>query len=127
MQVYDAPLRDMRFVLEELHNGDEPWDDGFGNLPAHEQFTPDLVEAVLEEANRLAREVLLPLNLSGDEEGCHWDNGVVRTPKGFPEAYKTYLAGGWNTLASPVEWGGQGLPASVAKLDDGVFQGCSRL
>ena len=108
MQVYDAPLRDMRFVLEELHNGDEPWGDGFGNLPAHAQFTPDLVEAVLE--------VLLPLNRSGDEEGCHWDNGVVRTPKGFPEAYKTYLAGGWNTLASPVEWGGQGLPASVAKL-----------
>ncbi len=116
MQVYEAPLRDMRFVLEELHR-----DDGFGDLPEQGQLSPDLVGAVLEEANRLAREVLLPLNRSGDEEGCHWEmgpdsRGVVRTPQGFPEAYKTYLAGGWNALASPAEWGGQGLPAGLAKL-----------
>ena len=121
MQVYDAPLRDMRFVLEELHSGGEPWGDGFGNLPAHAQFTPDVTSAVLEEANRLVREVLLPINRTGDEEGCHWENGpdnkgYVRTPAGFIEAYKTYLEGGWNTLSSPEEWGGQGMPASLAKL-----------
>ena len=116
MQVYEAPLRDMRFVLEELHT-----DDGFGGLSPETQVSPDLAVAVLEEAARLAREVLLPLNRSGDEEGCHWDKGsgdgaVVRTPKGFVEAYKTYREGGWPTLASPVEWGGQGLTAAVAKL-----------
>lgn len=120
MQVYEAPLRDMRFVLEELHGNDE-FGDGFGGLPEHAQFSPDLIAAVLEEAARMAKEVLLPLNRSGDEEGCHWEQGngggaIVRTPKGFVEAYKTYRAGGWNTLASPVEWGGQGLPATVAKL-----------
>ena len=111
MQIYEAPLRDMRFVLDELHT-----DDGFGAAAAEASFTPDIIAAVLEEASRLTREVLLPLNRSGDEEGCHWDNGLVRTPKGFAQAYETYRAGGWNTLASSVEWGGQGLPASVAKL-----------
>jgi len=81
MQIYNAPLRDMRFALNELHQ-----DDGFGDLPGHEDFTPDLVDAVLEEAARLCQDVLLPLNRSGDEEGCHWEKNPdgttsVRTPR----------------------------------------------
>lgn len=111
MQVYDAPLRDMRFVLDELHV-----DDGFGEISALAEFTPDLTGAVLEEAARFCREVLLPLNRSGDEEGCHIENGVVRTPQGFPEAYKQFAEGGWTSLASDPEWGGQGLPEAVNKL-----------
>ncbi|MDZ7895585.1 MAG: acyl-CoA dehydrogenase C-terminal domain-containing protein [Sphingobium sp.] len=111
MQVYDAPLRDMRFVLDELHV-----DDGFGEIPALAEFTPDLTGAVLEEAARFCREVLLPLNRSGDEEGCHIENGVVRTPQGFPEAYRQFAEGGWTSLASDPEWGGQGLPEAVNKL-----------
>ncbi|CAN5323514.1 acyl-CoA dehydrogenase C-terminal domain-containing protein [soil metagenome] len=111
MQVYDAPLRDMRFVLHELHDGD-----GFGDVPALADFTPDLTDAVLEEAARLCKEVLLPLNRSGDEEGCHIDNGVVRTPKGFVEAYAQFKDGGWTALASDPQWGGQGLPEAVNKL-----------
>jgi alkylation response protein AidB-like acyl-CoA dehydrogenase len=111
MQTYDAPLRDMRFVLHELFEGD-----GFGGLKAHEEFTPDLLDAVLEEANKLAKDVLLPLNASGDLEGCAYENGVVRTPKGFKEAYNTFRDGGWTSLASDPEWGGQGLPESVNKL-----------
>ncbi|PZU59120.1 MAG: acyl-CoA dehydrogenase [Sphingobium sp.] len=111
MQVYDAPLRDMRFVLDELFV-----DDGFGDIPALAEFTPDLTGAVLEEAARFCRDVLLPINRSGDEEGCHIENGVVRTPKGFPEAYKQFAEGGWTSLASDPEWGGQGLPEAVNKL-----------
>ncbi len=111
MQTYDAPLRDMRFVLHELHA-----DDGFGAIPAHEEFTPDLLDAVLEEANKLARDVLLPVNASGDIEGCVLENGVVRTPKGFKEAYTQFREGGWCSLASDPKWGGQGLPETINKL-----------
>ncbi|WP_165324137.1 acyl-CoA dehydrogenase C-terminal domain-containing protein [Rhizorhabdus phycosphaerae] len=110
MQVYEAPLRDMRFLIHELFAKDE-----YGALPAHAEFTPDLVDAVLEEAARLAKDVLLPLNASGDEEGCLWDNGVVRTPKGFKEAYDQFRDGGWCALASDPKWGGQGLPETVNK------------
>ncbi|MDO7843799.1 acyl-CoA dehydrogenase C-terminal domain-containing protein [Sphingomonas immobilis] len=111
MQVYKAPLRDMRFVLDELHT-----DDGFGDIPALAEFTPDLTSAVLEEAARFSEEVLAPLNRNGDEEGCHFENGVVRTPEGFKEAYKQFQEGGWTALASDPQWGGQGLPETVSKL-----------
>ena len=111
MQVYEAPLRDMRFVLRELHA-----DDGYGDLPALEDFSDDVVDAVLEEAARLTRDVLLPLNRSGDEEGCTLENGVVRTPKGFKAAYDQFREGGWCALASDPKWGGQGLPERINKL-----------
>jgi alkylation response protein AidB-like acyl-CoA dehydrogenase len=111
MQVYEAPLRDMRFVLDEL------WvDDGFGDLPALAEFDSDLSNAILEEAAKFSRDILLPLNRTGDEEGCHLENGVVRTPAGFKEAYKQFTESGWAALASPPEWGGQGLPERINKL-----------
>lgn len=113
MQVYEAPLRDMRFVIHELHQ-----DDGFGNLAALDEFSPDLVDAVLEEAAKVAQEVLLPLNRSGDIEGCTLENGIVRTPKGFKEAYDMFREGGWCALASDPEWGGQGLPEAVNKMTE---------
>ncbi|HKT85237.1 MAG TPA: acyl-CoA dehydrogenase C-terminal domain-containing protein [Novosphingobium sp.] len=113
MQVYEAPVRDMKFVLHELHG-----DDGFGDLEALAEFTPDLVGAVLEEAARVAQEVLLPLNRSGDIEGCTLENGVVRTPSGFKEAYDLFREGGWCALASDPEWGGQGLPESLNKMTE---------
>lgn len=111
MQVYEAPIRDMRFVLDEL------WvDDGFGDIPALEEFDADLTSAILEEAGKFSREVLLPLNRSGDEEGCVLENGVVRTPEGFKEAYQQFTESGWASLAADPEWGGQGLPERVNKL-----------
>jgi alkylation response protein AidB-like acyl-CoA dehydrogenase len=111
MQVYDAPLRDMRFVLHELHGLER-----LNAYPKYADFTPDVVDSVLEEAARIATEVLLPLNAPGDQEGCALENGVVRTPKGFKEAYDVFREGGWAALASPPEWGGQGLPESVNKM-----------
>jgi alkylation response protein AidB-like acyl-CoA dehydrogenase len=111
MQVYEAPLRDMRFVLHELFV-----DDGFGGLKVFGEFTPDLLDAVLEEAAKVAKDILLPLNASGDLEGCTYGNGVVRTPKGFKQAYDQFREGGWASLASDPKWGGQGLPETVNKL-----------
>jgi alkylation response protein AidB-like acyl-CoA dehydrogenase len=101
----------MKFVFRELFDGD-----GLQKLEGYGDFTPDVVDAVLEEAGKLASEVLFPLNRSGDEEGCTLENGVVRTPKGFKEAYQQFAAGGWCGIAADPEFGGQGLPKSVNML-----------
>jgi alkylation response protein AidB-like acyl-CoA dehydrogenase len=111
MQVYTPPLRDMRFVLHELHGSEE-----LSKLKGLEELSPDLIDAVLEEAGKFVTEVLAPLNQSGDLEGCTYENGVVRTPKGFKEAYAAFREGGWNGIACDPKYGGQGLPASVNKL-----------
>jgi len=108
MPSYKAPLRDMRFVLYELHKGEE-----LSKLNGFDAFTPDLIDPVLDEAAKLCEEVLHPINRPGDEEGCHWDNGVVRTPKGFKEAYNLFREGGWTSIASDPAYGGQGMPKSV--------------
>src|SRR6516165_2394062 len=101
MQTYAAPLRDMRFALHELF-ADSPY-----ALPAGAEATdPDVLDAILEEAARFSQEVLLPLNASGDAEGCAIENGVVRTPRGFREAYQQYRAAGWPALAADPRWGG---------------------
>ncbi len=110
MQTYQAPLRDMRFVMHELIGTES-----LVALPGCEEMTPDLTDPILEEAAKLAQEVLLPLNVVGDIEGCVYENGVVRTPTGFKEAYKAFCEGGWTSLAASAEWGGQGLPESLNK------------
>jgi butyryl-CoA dehydrogenase len=111
MATYKAPLRDMRFVLYELHDGA-----ALSSLPGLEDMTPELFDPVLEEAAKVCEEVLFPLNRSGDEEGCHFENGVVRTPKGFIEAYKTFREGGWTSVTSDPAYGGQGVPNIVNVL-----------
>ena len=109
MTAYTAPIADMRFVLEELAGLGE-----IAGLPGYEDATPDLVEAVLSEAGRFAGEVLAPLNQSGDREGSVYENGVVRTPRGFPEAYAQFAEGGWGSLPFDPDHGGQGLPWVMA-------------
>jgi alkylation response protein AidB-like acyl-CoA dehydrogenase len=111
MQTYKAPLRDMRFLLHEVFGGT-----ALASRPGEESLAPDLVDSILEEAGRFVEEVLAPLNTSGDEEGCHYENGVVRTPKGFKAAYDLFREGGWTALACDPEYGGQGLPECVNKL-----------
>ena len=76
MQTYTAPLRDMRFVLHELHDSTS-----LTHLTGLEEITPELIDSILEEAAKVIRSLLLPLNASGDAEGCHYENGVVRTPR----------------------------------------------
>jgi len=111
MLTYTAPLRDMRFVLHELHDSA-----GLSQLPGFEEITPDLMDTILDEAARFISATLLPLNASGDAEGCHYENGVVRTPKGFKEAYQAFVGGGWGALNADPAYGGQGLPECLGKL-----------
>ena len=111
MPTYKAPLRDMRFVLYELHQGE-----ALSQLPGYEEFTRDLLDPVLDEAAKVCEEVLQPINRSGDEEGCTFENGVVRTPKGFREAYTLFREGGWTGIACDPAYGGQGLPKALNAL-----------
>ncbi len=112
MPVYKAPLRDTRFLLNEVFDFPEH----YRNLVNGAEATPDMVDAILGECAKLCEEVIAPLYHSGDEEGCHLENGEVRTPKGYKEAYEAYVAGGWQGLSHPVEYGGQGLPMSLGAL-----------
>ncbi len=109
MPIYRAPLQDYRFLMNELFEIEKQKD-----LPGFWDLSADLVEDVLSNAAKLCEEVLQPLNQSGDEEGCHYENGVVRTPKGFKEAYKAYAEGGWSGLGAPPSFGGAGLPSFVS-------------
>jgi alkylation response protein AidB-like acyl-CoA dehydrogenase len=113
MTTYKAPLRDIRFVLHELLEVEK-----LAALPGFAEATTDLVDAVIEEGARVCENVLFPLNRPGDEEGCSFENGVVRTPKGFKEAYEQFREGGWIGLASDPEYGGQGLPKALKFVVD---------
>jgi alkylation response protein AidB-like acyl-CoA dehydrogenase len=106
---YTAPLADMRFVLEEVAGFEE-----LAQLPGYEVASSDLVEAILGEAGKLAETVVAPLNQPADSAGSILENGVVRTPPGFHEAYTRYVESGWNGLAFEPDFGGQGLPLALA-------------
>ena len=112
MPEYKAPLRDIRFVLEELLD----CDNHYPQLAGRADFDADLRNAILNEAAKFAEEELSPINLSGDEEGCHIEDGNVTTPKGFKEAFQQYAQGGWAGLAVAEELGGQNLPVSAGIL-----------
>ncbi|HRX63242.1 MAG TPA: acyl-CoA dehydrogenase N-terminal domain-containing protein, partial [Candidatus Competibacter sp.] len=108
MTTYLAPTRDMRFVIEELAGLDR-----LTCLPGYEDATPDLVEAILDEAAKLASEVLAPLNKTGDTQGVRLEAGSVFAADGFKEAYQQFVEGGWNGISGAPDYGGQGLPELV--------------
>ena len=111
MPSYTPPLRDMQFVMHEVFNVV----DDFKQMPKHADIDADTINAVLEEGGKFAAEVIFPLNVSGDTEGCSIDQAshAVTTPKGFKEAYAQYIEAGWAALACEPEFGGQGLPLVV--------------
>ena len=109
MSIYNAPLKDMRFVLRELVNITE-----IGAMPGWEDVTPELVESVLTEAGKFAREVLDPLNRLGDTQGARLAQNTVTAPEGYAEAYRKFTEAGWNSLTGDPSYGGQALPHVVA-------------
>ena len=104
MPIYNAPVKDLQFVLHDLLKVSEQ------DIPGFEDLDRDFTGAVIEEAGKVASEVLAPLNMVGDVEGCVLENGVVRTPKGFKDAFKVMKDGGWTAMDCDPEYGGQGLP-----------------
>jgi 3-(methylthio)propanoyl-CoA dehydrogenase len=120
MGEYQAPLADMRFVLRELVDHEL-----LGKLPGFEDAGLELGEAVLEEAAKFAGEVLSPLNRKGDLEGVKWRDTDVLTASGWKEAYAKFVAGGWNALTCPSEFGGQNLPRALSALVEEMWNGAN--
>ena len=118
MATYQAPLRDMQFVLHELLGAERE----FAALPGYEEATRDLIDPVLEEAAKLCENVMFPLNRTGDQEGCTFEDGEVRTPTGFRDAYRAYVEGGWGGLTCNPEFGGQGLPHTLSVFVEEMLQ-----
>src|SRR5437763_383505 len=112
MPTYKAPVEDVQFLLNDVFHMER-----FGNMPGFADASPDVVAAILAEAAKFTEEVLQPLNRSGDMEGCKRnDDGSVITPKGFKEAYRQMIDGGWVGISVPTEYGGQGLPATMTMI-----------
>ena len=114
MPVYNAPLTDMRFILNDVFNADQFWQSN--EKLAHVDSAT--AEAILEEMAKFAQGVTLPLNRTGDEEGARWENGDVFTPTGFKDAFRQYAEGGWIGLGADEEWGGQAMPKMLTVLAD---------
>ncbi|MEO0752058.1 MAG: acyl-CoA dehydrogenase C-terminal domain-containing protein [Pseudomonadota bacterium] len=119
MPSYTAPTKDMQFVLHEVLKISE------GDTPGYDELEPDFTGAVLEEAGKLASEVIGPLNVVGDTEGCHLENGVVRTPAGFKDAFDQVREGGWTALDLPEQYGGQNMPVVLGTTVGEIFSGAN--
>ncbi len=120
MTTFNPPLRDYQFLLHELLEVDQTSAvEGYGDL------TPDLTSQILDEAGKIARDVLLPLNEVGDREGCVLENGVVRTPTGFKEAFDALREGGWPSMDCDPEYGGQGMPGVLGLAIGEMHSGCN--
>lgn len=124
MPSYTPPLRDMQFVMHELLNVV----DELKMLPPHADIDADTINAVLEEGGKFCSEVIAPINASGDAEGCQLDKTTheVATPKGFKEAYKQYVEGGWPALSCDPAYGGQGLPFTVNQVFYEMLNGANQ-
>jgi len=122
MADYQAPLRDMRFVLNEVFDVPSLW----ASLPkVAENVDPDTADAILEEAGKITSGVLAPLNREGDEQGSQWNDGEVTAPDGFKEAYQTIVEGGWNGLGGNTEFGGMGMPKTLVAQFEEMMQGAN--
>ena len=121
MATYKAPLREFHFVLHELFDAERV----FAELPGFEESTRDLIDAVLEEGAKVCEEVVFPLNRNADEQGCVLEDGAVRTPDGFREAYATLRDGGWLAMTTSPDNGGQGLPHTLEAFFEEMLQSSS--
>ncbi|MDP4532890.1 acyl-CoA dehydrogenase C-terminal domain-containing protein [Marinobacter salarius] len=116
---YRAPIREIRFVLNEVFGIPALW----ASLPKlAESVDPDTVDAILEEAGKITSGVIAPINRTGDEQGCKWNDGAVTTPEGFKEAYQTIVDGGWNGLGGNPGFGGMGMPKTLVAQFEEMLQ-----
>ena len=121
MPEYKAPLRDIKFVMNELLNSEQH----YANLEGAEDATPDMVDAIIQEGAKFCEQVLSPLNQVGDQEGCTLNGDVVKTPTGFKEAYQQYVEGGWPSMTADPNYGGQGLPHSIGLVVSEMVGTCN--
>jgi len=120
MTDYTPPVNDMRFILNEVFNVPQLWQE----LPSiADTIEPDTADAILQEAAKITAQILHPLNQLGDELGCQWQDGRVSTPEGFKAAYKAYCDGGWNGLGGDPEYGGMGMPKTLTSCVEEMLQG----
>ncbi|WP_371169218.1 acyl-CoA dehydrogenase C-terminal domain-containing protein [Aliiroseovarius sp. 2305UL8-7] len=120
MPSYTAPTKDMAFLLHEVLKADQ------SDIPGYDELEPDFTGAVLEEAGKVASEVLTPLNVVGDQEGCRLENGVVYTPTGFKAAFEQMKEGGWTGLDMPEEFGGQNMPVLLGTAVGEMFSAANQ-
>jgi alkylation response protein AidB-like acyl-CoA dehydrogenase len=120
MPSYSAPVKDMQFLMHEVFNIAQM------DIPGYAELEPDFTTAVLEEAGKIASNVLTPLNAVGDAEGCRLENGVVRTPTGFKEAFDQMREGGWPGLDMPSEYGGQDMPHVIGTAVGEMFSAANQ-
>src|SRR5690606_39936969 len=122
MAEYQAPLRDIRFVLNEVFEADKLWQ----SLPGLEgAIDAETADAMLEDAGKITTKTIAPLNRNGDEQGAVWNDGQVTTPDGFREAYATYAAGGWVGLGGNPEFGGMGMPKTLGVQVEEMLYGAN--
>jgi alkylation response protein AidB-like acyl-CoA dehydrogenase len=112
MPTYRAPRQDIDFLLNDVFQADQL----FSSMPGTQDASVDLTSAIVDEAAKIAEGLLAPINQSGDQEGCRYDDGVVTTPKGFQQAYNAYAEGGWAGLTGETAYGGQGMPKTLSAL-----------
>jgi acyl-CoA dehydrogenase len=115
MPHYIAPIKDMQYVLNDV------LDVKNSSIPGYSDLDADFLSAILEEAGKITSQVLAPLNAVGDQEGCHFENGVIRTPAGFKDAFEQVKEGGWTGIDCDPEFGGQGLPYLVGTAVGEMF------
>ena len=120
MTTYTAPIEDMMFLYEKLRNNKN-----YNEIEKYKEVTPDLVKNILEEAAKISQNIILPLAKSGDENPTILENGVVRTPPGYKEAYKKFIEDGWTSLSCDPKYGGQGMPKTVSAFFDEMISASS--
>ena len=120
MATYNAPINDMMFLFEKLRNNKH-----YNELEKYKEVTPDLAKDILEEAAKITENLILPLAKIGDENPAKFENGVVRTPPGYKEAYKKFIEDGWTSLSCDPEYGGQGMPKTISAFFDEMLSSAS--
>ena len=120
MPTYNAPVDDMLFLYEKLRNNKN-----YNEIEKYKDVTIDLVKNILEEAEKINQNIILTLAKAGDENPAKLENGVVRTPPGYKEAYKKFIEDGWTSLSCDPKYGGQGMPKTVSAFFDEMISSSS--